>query len=192
MQHHFSRLWHKEVRELIQSETFDQIYRIMEDSFPIIEFRSYEGQKKLLSNPYYRLLTQEDEQGEVIAFLAGWEFESFRFVEHIAVSSVIRGGGRGRQLMEQFMKESSLPVILEVEPPEDELKQRRIGFYERLGFQLGDYNYVQPSLREDQPELPLYIMSYPQRLTETELHSYKEQLYKEVYGVTIDEPTSFS
>lgn len=192
MQHHFSRLGHKEVSDLIQFEAFDQIYRIMEDSFPVIEFRSYEGQKKLLSNPYYRLLTQADEQGKVVAFLAGWEFESFRFVEHIAVSPVIRGGGRGKHLMEQFMKESSLPVILEVEPPEDELKRRRIGFYERLGFQLGDQGYVQPPLREGQPDLPLCIMSYPQRLTETEFHSYKEQLYKEVYGVSIDDVTSFS
>lgn len=168
---------------MVQLETFDQIYSIMKDSFPVIEYRSYEGQKMLLSNPYYRLLTQEDEHGKVIAFLAGWEFESFRFVEHIAVSPVIRGGGRGRQLMEQFMKESALPVILEVEPPEDELKRRRIGFYERLGFQVGDHKYVQPPLREGQPELPLCIMSYPQRLTETEFHSYKEQLYREVYGI---------
>lgn len=76
---------------MIHPEKFDQIYSIMEDSFPIIEFRSYEGQKRLLSNPYYRLLTQQDEQGKVIAFLAGWEFESFRFVEHIAVTPVIRG-----------------------------------------------------------------------------------------------------
>lgn len=168
---------------MIQNETFDQVFNIMKDSFPTTEFRNYEGQKKLLSNPLYRLLTEENEQGEVIAFLAGWELKDFRFVEMIAVSPAIRGGGIGKRLMQRFIKQSALPVVLEVEPPEDELKQRRIGFYERLGFKLGNHKYVQPPLREENPELPLCIMSYPELLTESQFMDIRDQLYREVYNI---------
>ncbi|MEF2969307.1 GNAT family N-acetyltransferase [Paenibacillus sp. M1] len=166
---------------MISGKKFEQVFNIMKESFPLIEYREYEGQKRLLSNPRYRLLTEENERGVVAAFLAGWELEGFRFVEMIAVSPAARGGGIGKRLMERFLKQSALPVVLEVEPPEDELKRRRIGFYERLGFRLGDHKYVQPPMRKGKPELPLCIMSYPALLTEPQFNFVKEQLYREVY-----------
>ncbi|MGO4953297.1 MULTISPECIES: GNAT family N-acetyltransferase [Paenibacillus] len=175
---------------MIQREIFDQIFNIMKESFPIIEYRNYEGQKELLSNPRYRLMTEENKQGEVIAFLAGWEFEGFRYVENIAVSPTIRGGGIGKRLMERFIKKSTLPVILEVEPPEDELKQRRIRFYERLGFRLGNYKYLQPPLRAGNSNFPLCIMSYPDLLTDSQFKFIKNQLYREVYNVPAVYPNS--
>ncbi|MBT2770862.1 GNAT family N-acetyltransferase [Halomonas sp. ISL-60] len=163
-------------------EKFDQVFEIMKCSFPEAEYREYSEQKKLLSHSRYRLITEENEQNEVIGFLAGWEFEAIRYVEHVAVSPNIRGGGIGRQLMERFMKQSTKPVILEVELPDDELKRRRIGFYERLGFRLGDHSYVQPPLRVRQQTLSLQIMSYPVALTSTEFEMVRKLLYKEVYS----------
>ncbi|MFF2908037.1 GNAT family N-acetyltransferase [Paenibacillus sp. NPDC057934] len=170
------------------TERFDQVYDIMKQSFPEAEYREYSKQKKLLSNSRYRLHTEVNEQNEVIGFLAGWEFETFRYVENVAVSPNIRGGGIGKRLMERFMKQSDLPVILEVELPNDELKRRRIGFYERLGFCLLDYSYVQPPLRATQQTLPLQIMSYPVGLTLTQFEMVRELLYKEVYGVPAAHP----
>lgn len=46
--------------------------------------------------------------------------------------------------MEEYIRQSGKPVLLEVEPPLGEMEQRRIGFYERLGFHLNPYAYVQP------------------------------------------------
>lgn len=162
---------------------FDQVFEIMKQSFPEAEYREYSEQKKLLSNSSYRLLTEKNEQNEVIGFLAGWEFESFRYIEHLAVSPNIRGGGIGKRLMERYMKQTAKPVILEVELPEDEMKRRRIGFYERLGFCLGDHSYVQPPLRAvGQETLSLQIMSYPVKLNPTQFEMVKKMLYKEVYG----------
>ncbi|MGF9696271.1 GNAT family N-acetyltransferase [Paenibacillus sp. MABNR03] len=167
---------------------FDQVFEILKQSFPESEYREYAEQKKLLSNPLYRLLTEENGQNEVIGFLAGWEFETFRYVENVAVSPSIRGSGIGKQIMERFMKESDMPVILEVELPDDDLRRRRIGFYERLGFRLEDYTYVQPALRAGQPAMPLQIMSYPKGLTSSEFEMVRKVLYKEVYGI----PTSYA
>lgn len=166
----------------IQMQVFEQVYGIMEEAFPPIEYRTYEGQKALLANSRYRLLTKENEQGETIAFLAGWEFEQFCFVEHIAVKPSIRGGGLGKQMMIDFMQQMNKPVVLEVEPPDEEIQQRRIGFYERIGFHMNSYPYVQPPLREGNPPFPLLMMSYPKPLSEEQFGSCRDQLYAEVYG----------
>ncbi|MET3942126.1 ribosomal protein S18 acetylase RimI-like enzyme [Paenibacillus sp. PvP094] len=164
-------------------DPFDQIFEMMKQSFPESEYREYAQQKRLLANSRYQLLIEKNEQNEVIGFLAGWEFEKFRYIENVAVSPAIRGGGIGRRMMERFIKQSDKLVILEVELPEDELKRRRIGFYTRLGFHLEDYAYVQPALREGQRSFPLQIMSYPDPLTSSEFETVRDILYKEVYGV---------
>ncbi|AIQ50724.1 GNAT family N-acetyltransferase [Paenibacillus sp. FSL R7-0331] len=160
---------------------FDEIFSIMEDSFPESEFRTYSGQKALLDNPHYRISTRQDDGGRIIAFLAAWEFPELRFVEHIAVSPDIRGGGTGKLLMNSYLARSDTPVLLEVEPPDGELERRRIGFYERLGFHLNPFDYVQPPLRPGQQDLPLRIMTYPHPLQAAEFQQYREILYSKVY-----------
>lgn len=168
---------------IMQNKTFDQIFEIMEASFPLAEFRNYEEQKKLLSNPRYHIFTEKNEQGEVIAFLCEWKFKTFRYVENIAVAPAKRGSGVGRRLMEYYINQSTLPIVLEVEPPSDDLKRRRIQFYERLGFHLNDYEYTQPPLRENTPPLSLCLMTYPEPLTPSEYEAVKKQLYREVYNL---------
>lgn len=164
--------------------TFDRVYAIMKASFPNIERRTYDGQKALLRDPHYRVLTETDDGGSILAFLAAWEFPAFRFVEHIAVDPGTRGGGVGGRLMTAFLAQSPKPVVLEVEPPATGLQRRRVGFYERLGFLLNDYAYSQPPLQEGQPDLPLKLMSYPRLLTEAEFETCRETLYMRVYGLS--------
>ncbi|SEI71791.1 GNAT family N-acetyltransferase [Paenibacillus polymyxa] len=168
---------------MINEHDFSEIYAIMESSFPASECRTFEAQKALLKHPSYRIITEKNEQGNIVAFLAGWKFAHFRFVEHIAVDSRIRGGGLGQKLMGRFISQFNQPVVLEVEPPVDEWSRRRIGFYERLGFHLNHFEYVQPPLREGQTDLRLQIMSYPGALSEQEFTPFKEILYTEVYGL---------
>lgn len=163
---------------------FDKIFTIMTASFPESERRTYAGQKDLLADPHYRLVTETDENNIIIAFLASWEFPQFRFVEHIAVDPGIRGGGIGGKLMAAYIGESAKPIVLEVEPPDTDMAQRRISFYERLGFHLNPFEYMQPPLQKGQPELSLKIMSYPQTLTDAEFALYKETLYSKVYKVS--------
>lgn len=168
--------------------TFEEIFAIMEASFPTSEIRTFEEQLKLLNVPQYRLITEMNSDGKIIAFMACWEFPGFRFVEHIAVAPSIRGGGYGKKLMEQYINQSKKPVLLEVERPLGEIEQRRIGFYERLGFHLNSFDYVQPPLREGNADLPLLIMTYPNPVDEEEFNLYREILYTEVYKVAVTYP----
>lgn len=165
---------------------FDRIFTMMQASFPSIERRTYEDQKALLDNPQYRLLTDIDEEGRAIGFLAAWEFDDCRFVEHFAVDPAYRGSGIGTKLMINYLVRSSKPVILEVEPPGSELTERRIRFYERLGFRLNDYDYLQPPLQPGLPDLPLRIMSFPNLLSAAEFERCRQTLYTQVYRVTRD------
>jgi ribosomal protein S18 acetylase RimI-like enzyme len=160
---------------------FDKIFAIMKASFPESERRTYAGQKELLADPYYRLITKTNSNNQMIAFLAVWEFPLFRFVEHIAVDPAIRGNGIGGKLMAAYIEESLKPILLEVELPDTDLAQRRISFYERLGFLLNPFEYAQPPLQKGQPDIPFKIMSYPQILTEEEFAFFKEILYTNVY-----------
>ena len=166
----------------MKDHEFDQIYAIMKASFPANEFRNYRGQKLLLQDPAYRLLIHRNDNQQITAFLAAWEFESLRFVEHIAVDPAGRGSGIGGKLMTTYMKESQKPLILEVELPDTPLSQRRILFYERLGFYINPYDYVQPAL-SGQAAIPLKIMSYPKPLTPKQFANVKSVLYSKVYKV---------
>ncbi|TVX93421.1 GNAT family N-acetyltransferase [Paenibacillus agilis] len=162
---------------------FDTIFEIMQDSFPAYERRTYDGQKELLNDPYYRIISKVNDTNQVVAFIAVWEFPLFRFVEHIAVSPAGRGSGIGGKLMSDYIEESQKPIILEVELPDTNLAERRIGFYERLGFKLNHFKYIQPSLQKGQPDVPLKVMSYPQMLTEEEFTLYEDILYTNVYKI---------
>lgn len=120
-----------------------------------------------------------------MSFLAAWEFPELRFIEHIAVNPEMRSGGIGNKLMNSYICRSDKQVLLEVEPPDGELEQRRIGFYERLGFYLNPYNYEQPPLRVGQEDLPLRIMTYPRPVTLQEFQHFREILYTGVYQVNV-------
>lgn len=163
--------------------TFEEVYELLERSFPESEIRTLAGQRKLLERPEYRLLTKQGEDGELLAVMAVWEFDNLRFVEHIAVHPRARGLGLGGEMMREYQHAAGrVPVILEVEPPDTtEFAGRRIGFYERLGFFLNRYPYKQPPLREGQPDLPLLLMSYPGPLTQAEFRQCVSTLYTRVY-----------
>jgi ribosomal protein S18 acetylase RimI-like enzyme len=171
------------MKEIDQS-LFDHVYDLMSESFPKNEYRTYNGQLDLLSNPFYQLNGRFSERRELEGFIASWEFSGFRFVEHLAVNPILRGAGIGSKLVIDFLrKDLNKTVVLEVEPPHEEIAQRRISLYKKLGFQMNHYPYAQPALREGESDLPLLIMSYPALLSPVEFDHVKHVLYSKVYGV---------
>ena len=162
---------------------FPQLYCLMEEAFPQNERRTRQGQETLLDNPAYHVLVEKAEDGVLRAFLTYWKLDGFIFAEHFAVNSAIRGGGLGSKMLRYFLQQESLPVILEVEHPETEIAARRIGFYERLGFHLNLYDYVQPAMQENTAPLALYLMSYPSPLSEDQYQRCKKEIYQRVYRV---------
>ena len=161
---------------------FDEAYSIMEKSFPPDEIRPYGGQKSLLLNKFYRVYTLVD-SGRICSVAATWQFDGVLFIEHLATNPDLRGKGMGAQMLDFLTKNEKRTVCLEVEPPENELTCRRIAFYERKGFNLNEYPYIQPSISLGRSPIPLMIMTHSRKIDESEFDTIKHLLYKEVYKV---------
>lgn len=52
--------------ELLKIQDFDQMYAIMEASFPDDEYRGYEGQRQLFENPEYKVFIHRNEETKEI------------------------------------------------------------------------------------------------------------------------------
>ena len=73
------------------------------------------------------------------------------------------------------------PLVLEVEMPDNELAQRRIGFYQRQGFQLWDEcPYEQPPYHPEDESLPMYLMVHGP-LTPEAFPAVCTLIHREVY-----------
>ncbi len=143
---------------------FEEVFELMEKSFPENEYRTKENQKKLLKNPMYKLEPTIDETGKLIAFMASWEFPKFTFIEHLAVDPCCRGKGTGSKIMRDFINNSKNPIVLEIEIPNDEIKIKRKNFYEKLGFKLNNNEYFQLPLRKGNKPIRMNLMSYPEEI----------------------------
>ncbi|MEI3082447.1 MAG: hypothetical protein V8S85_00215 [Oscillospiraceae bacterium] len=73
-------------------------------------------------------------------------------------SPSLRGHGTGSTILRQLLTQEK-PLILEIEPPEDELTCRRKHFYERNGLCAQPYGHVQLPFQGGGPIVPLVIMA---------------------------------
>lgn len=166
----------------ITGEDFPMVYRLMEESFPLDEYRTYSEQEALLYDPAYGIyILQGSDGASVKAFLAVWEFDTFLYIEHFAVDPACRNGGVGGGFLREFLRGAGKIVCLEVEPPDSEITSRRIGFYERNHFFLNAYPYMQPAITKGRNPIPLLIMTYGRPVGKKEFDEMKEVLYSRVY-----------
>lgn len=120
---------------------------------------------------------------EYVGFLTYWKFTSFVYAEHFAISPLFRNGGFGGQVMDLFIQSVSQPIVLEVELPSTILSERRIGFYQRLGFKLWeDIPYQQPPYRKDENPVPMKLMTYGNIDLNKHLQEVREDIYRDVYN----------
>lgn len=170
------------LKRLCESD-FDEIFNIMKKSFPAEEMRGYDVQKALFGKKEYFAYGTRNEDGSLAAFITMWRFDDFTFGEHFAVSQELRGSGIGGKIINEAAKIAKGLFCFEVEPPVTETAKRRIAFYERNGFILNDFHYIQPPLSENTGSLRLMIMSYKKPLSHAEFTAVKNTVYKNVYGV---------
>ena len=168
--------------ERLTEADFDQMFSLMERSFPEDERRDYNGQRELFAEPAYKLYAKRSpEDGALQAFLALWELGDMAYIEHFAVDPDCRNGGLGGKILQKVIEDTDMRICLEVELPETEMAARRIGFYERNGFVMNPFEYMQPAMGEDRHAIPLRIMSYPKRLLADEFETMRDVLYCHVY-----------
>ena len=170
---------------IINKDDFESFFEVMKKSFPEIERRTYEGQKSLFDNEQYKVLGYKNIYNEVEAFIAYWNFEEFIFIEHFAVDEKLRGNKIGTDILRKFLNKYSKRIILEVELPDDHISVKRVGFYNRMGFNLNNHEYLQPHLQKVMYLLPLKIMSYPEDISNEDFIKMKNKVYKKVYNFEV-------
>lgn len=163
------------------SKEFEKAWKIYESSFPSDERRDLDGLSKNFKNRIYNFYSVY-EKGLLIGILDGWVFDSFKFIEHLAIKQKLREKGLGTGLLKKIIKENKKLIIGEVEKPETEIAKRRIKFWEKAGFKLNKYDYIQPAYNKNKNPVPMFLLSYPRELSESEYIEIRREIHAKVYG----------
>lgn len=170
--------------EKMKPGEFEQIFDLMELSFPKSEYRDHDQQEQLLADSHYQIYTLTDAlSGFVKAFMAVWTFDELVYLEHFAVNPRFRNHGLGAVMLQELLASTPKRICLEVELPQTPLSSRRVAFYTRNHFVLNPYPYIQPSLGKGRAPQPLRIMTSEQAVSEEEFAQIRALLYRHVYRV---------
>mgnify|MGYP004470010155 CR=1 FL=1 len=151
---------------------------LYEISFPRHEQRLPASQERIFSDPEYKFLLIRD-GGEFAGLLLCWENDDFVYVEHFCILPELRGRGLGERALAGLCAQGK-SVILEIDPPVDEISRRRRGFYERCGFVENGFDYVHLPYRPDTPGHKLVIMSYPAQISRGRFDEFCAYLLRRV------------
>ncbi len=147
------------LQKITHAEDLAQSWALYRASFPDYEQRLFDAHAAVLADSDYcfcHIMEGED----FVGLIAYWQNDDFAYIEHFAIEPERRGGGLGKRVLQLLMQGlASCPIILEIDPPEDEISQRRQGFYERLGFVLTGYTHMHPAYHVDCPAHLLHLMS---------------------------------
>lgn len=175
-----------EIRKLDISNSHEISYieNLYIESFPLSERRPVEKMLNLYKNDSPFVIFVTIEEGQIVGFLTYWDLGEFIFAEHFAISPEFRNGGYGRKVMDLFLANFDKPIVLEVELPTTILSERRIGFYQRIGFKLWEnIKYQQPPYYKEDNAIPMKLMSYGNVDIEKDLISIKDKIYETVYNI---------
>ncbi len=164
------------------------------NSFPKEERRSWADWLALFEEEasFSLQIIQEDDRGTeaFIGFLALWHLsEEYLFVEHFALLEQVRNKGLGAEALGLLQKlNSSRALLLECEPPRDELAKRRLDFYARQGFTILSKSYEQPSYYpfaegKLKQRVKLYLLANRQ-MSNSQVTEVIKLIYRRVYSLS--------
>ncbi len=157
-----------------------KIQSLYETAFPERERRDFSQLLTLLEVDNMQLISVED-ASIAIGFLIQWEFDKFIYLEHFAIDLSHRGKNYGSKIIQQVIQNTPKFLLLEVEPPGDEIGARRVKFYDKLGLKICPFDYQQPPYRKNETAFPMLIMSYPRELSKVAFEQYTAIIKAEVY-----------
>ena len=184
----FVKLAEEEINEMEIwriTQTCDPLYekalQLYSISFPSHEQRESLSQEQVLQQDAYHFDVICD-SGEFIGEILYWDIGSAFYIEHFCVLPAMRNKHYGQKILNAYQP---TPLILEIDPPVDELSIRRKGFYERCGFVANPYYHIHPAYHRGNAGHELVIMSSPEMLKPDEYerfnHYLQDTVMKNVY-----------
>lgn len=153
-----------EIRKASKND-LQAIKAIYEGAFPVEERRPWADfeQRATDGDPFFNVDVVLDSD-RVVGFISTWLLPIALYVEHFAIDPATRGKGVGGMLLDHIIAGARLPVLLEVEIPDEspspDMARRRVDFYRRHGLDtIADIDYVQPPYARNLPEVPMQLMS---------------------------------
>ena len=147
-------------------------------SFPYHEQREPDSQAQIMHHPAYHFDMIVD--GEHLAgVILNWQTDAFIYVEHLCIMPGLRGQGYGRAALDALAGLGKT-VILEIDPPVDDISIRRSHFYEKAGYVKNPYPHVHPPYHEGHHGHDLVIMSYPDAISAQQYEAFYDYLCRVV------------
>ena len=153
---------------------FEKAIGLYKLSFPIHEQREDEPQKNILTHSDYHFDLIYD-RDIFIGIILYWENPDFIYVEHFAINPNLRNNGFGRNILNTLAKKDKT-IILEIDPPIDEISIRRQSFYERVGFYKNSHFHVHPPYKNNYEGHSLVLMSYPTKISKNSYDNFYNYL----------------
>lgn len=145
------------------------LYKI---SFPAHEQRESASQEEILSHPAYHF-TAVCDGGTFVGEALYWDIGGAHYMEHLCVAPAMRNRRYGQRILEALRDK---PLILEIDPPVDNISRRRRSFYERCGFVENPYPHIHPPYHKGSAGHELVVMSYPKALAPDKYEAFREAL----------------
>lgn len=159
---------------------FEKMWHTYEVSFPYYEKRLKSDQIKALKDNRYMIYAISDQE-KYIGFISIWVFHNYCFIEHFAIEPSERGKSYGKEIIRKLQQlYTEKVIILEIDPPNDDISMRRLAFYENLGFKLSDVFHLNLPYRRDGVGHRLFIMTYPNKISTLEYEIFNRFLNNEI------------
>ncbi len=157
---------------------YDRAMELYGKSFPPHEQRRAQSQAEILGDgDYHFILIREGET--FVGLILYWDMGEALYIEHFCVMPGLRNHGYGQQAL-ALLGEEGKTLILEIDPPVDDISKRREGFYERCGFVENPYPHVHPPYHQGNKGHALVVMSSPRGITGEEYEAFARYLARRV------------
>lgn len=168
----------------VPSALYEQMEHEWLAAFPVCERREVALQRSLLIHDrQFEGYAVFDEGGQPVGGIFLWRIGGFVYIEHLFIVPAEKGKGWGSRILQQLAHET---VILEAEPPTDEISEKRIHFYRKNGFHVCADDYLQPPYREgDTPFRLLLLANRP--WSELDFKTVRSHIYRSVYKCATDD-----
>jgi GNAT superfamily N-acetyltransferase len=171
----------------------NDFFKIYRDSFPLSERHEENVIQARIHDGKYLLFGLISENHQLLGFACIMDvgYENWCVLEYFAIEKGSRNLGLGSRLLEEigsYFRLKDLKLIVEVEDPKEGeeliLKQRRVGFYEKNGFQMiQDFKTMMPNLQGvGGVELNLMVYNYKDTILNfSQLTNLTKSIFRTLY-----------
>lgn len=157
---------------------YDMALKLYQISFPHHEQREKGSQEKILSDSEYHFCLIYD-KAVFVGLILYWESTDFIYVEHFCILPEMRNKQYGQKALTLLMEQNKI-LLLEIDPPVDDISKHRKKFYERCGFVQNSFSHIHPPYHKENGGHSLLIMSCPKQISQSMFDAFNQYLKNKV------------